>query len=168
MSLSQLHSITTVHTFRYSLLLHFLSLAFLLSFAFTSEFLAPTLNPLPLSESESYVTTDSQSATLSWNKVPIWGLRPDINYCLIITVLFLWGALSHERTGLSFVYANGPRQCSPSWVRRPSVSRPYFTVSDLRLPCLSFFRSLGLLPSTVGHSRRHLVQGFCFVFSMQR
>jgi hypothetical protein len=26
------------------------------------------------SESESYVTTDSQSASLSWNKAPIWGL----------------------------------------------------------------------------------------------
>jgi hypothetical protein len=30
------------------------------------------------SESESYVMTDSQSASLSWNKAPIWGLRPDI------------------------------------------------------------------------------------------
>jgi hypothetical protein len=29
-------------------------------------------------ESESYVTTDSQSASLSWNKSPIWGLRPDV------------------------------------------------------------------------------------------
>jgi hypothetical protein len=30
------------------------------------------------SGSESYVTSDSQSASLSWNKAPIWGLRPDI------------------------------------------------------------------------------------------
>jgi hypothetical protein len=29
------------------------------------------------SESESYVTTDGQSASLSWNKAPIWGIRPD-------------------------------------------------------------------------------------------
>jgi hypothetical protein len=29
-------------------------------------------------ECESYITTDSQSASLSWNKAPIWGLRPDI------------------------------------------------------------------------------------------
>jgi hypothetical protein len=28
-------------------------------------------------EPESYVTTDGQSASLSWNKSPIWGLRPD-------------------------------------------------------------------------------------------
>jgi hypothetical protein len=95
-----------------------------------------TINPL-MTESESYVTTDSQSASLSWNKAPIWGLRPDINYCLTITVLFLWGVLSDERTGLSFAYANGPRPCSPSWVWSPLVTRPYFTVSDLRLPFLS-------------------------------
>jgi hypothetical protein len=93
-------------------------------------------NPLKTeseSESESYVTTDSQLASLSWNKAPIWGLWPDINYSFTITVLLLWGALSDERTGLSFVYATGPRQCSPS-VRGPSVTRPYFTVSDLTLP----------------------------------
>jgi hypothetical protein len=33
------------------------------------------------SESESYVTTDGQSASVSWNKAPIWGLRPDFYYC---------------------------------------------------------------------------------------
>jgi hypothetical protein len=25
-------------------------------------------------ETESYITTDGQSASLSWNKAPIWGL----------------------------------------------------------------------------------------------
>jgi hypothetical protein len=45
-----------------------------------------------------------------------------------------WGALSDERTGLSFVYASGPCQRSLSRVRVPWDSRPYFTVSDLRLP----------------------------------
>jgi hypothetical protein len=39
-----------------------------------------------------------------------------IYYSLTITVLFLSDALSDERTGLSFVYATGPRQGSPSWV----------------------------------------------------
>jgi hypothetical protein len=29
---------------------------------------------------ESYVTTDGQSASLSWSKAPIWGLRPDLYY----------------------------------------------------------------------------------------
>jgi hypothetical protein len=70
-------------------------------------------------ESESYVTTDGQSASLSWNKAPIWGLRPDIYYYLTITFLFLWGALSEERTGLYFVYVAGPCQRSLSGVRVP-------------------------------------------------
>jgi hypothetical protein len=33
-----------------------------------------------LFESASYVTTDVQPASLSWNKAPIWGLRPDLYY----------------------------------------------------------------------------------------
>jgi hypothetical protein len=33
-----------------------------------------------LSESQSYVTTDGQPASLSWNKTPTWGLRPDLYY----------------------------------------------------------------------------------------
>jgi hypothetical protein len=54
------------------------------------------------SQSQSYVTTDGQSASLSWNKVPIWGLRPDFYYCLTVTGFLMSGALSDERTGLSF------------------------------------------------------------------
>jgi hypothetical protein len=45
-------------------------------------------------ESESYVMTDGQPASLFWNKAPIWGLRPDFNYCLTVTGLLIWGALS--------------------------------------------------------------------------
>jgi hypothetical protein len=51
-----------------------------------------------------------------------------------VTALFLWGAFSDERTGLSIIYAAGPCQRSLSLVRVPWDSRPYFTVSDLRLP----------------------------------
>jgi hypothetical protein len=40
-----------------------------------------------------------QSASLSWNIAPIWGLRPDLCYCQTVAG---WGALSDERTGLSF------------------------------------------------------------------
>jgi hypothetical protein len=54
--------------------------------------------------------------------------------CVTVNVLFLWGALSDDGTGLSFVYAAGPCQRSLSSVRVPWDSRPYFTVSDLRLP----------------------------------
>jgi hypothetical protein len=50
-------------------------------------------------QSESYVTTDGQSASLSWNKAPIWGWRADFYYCLTVAGLLIWGALSNERTG---------------------------------------------------------------------
>jgi hypothetical protein len=53
-------------------------------------------------QSQIYVTTDDQSASLSWNKAPIWGLQPDFYYCQTIASLLMWGALSDERTGLSF------------------------------------------------------------------
>jgi hypothetical protein len=46
----------------------------------------------------------------------------------------MWGALSDESTGLSFTIAASPRQHSHSRVRVPWDSRPYFTVSDWRLP----------------------------------
>jgi hypothetical protein len=46
----------------------------------------------------------------------------------------LWGALSDERTGLCFVHAAGPCQCSLSRVRVPWDWRPYFTVLDLKFP----------------------------------
>jgi hypothetical protein len=71
------------------------------------------------SQSESYVTTDGQPASLSWNKAPIWGLRPDLDYCLTIAGVLIWGALSDERTGLPFAIATGPRQRSHIWVRVP-------------------------------------------------
>jgi hypothetical protein len=61
------------------------------------------------SESESYVTTDGQPASLSWNKAPIWGLLPDLYYYLTVAGLLIWGALSDERPGLSFTIAAGPR-----------------------------------------------------------
>jgi hypothetical protein len=46
----------------------------------------------------------------------------------------MWDAFSDERTSLSFTMAAGPRQRSLSRVRVPWISRPYFTVSVLRLP----------------------------------
>jgi hypothetical protein len=49
-----------------------------------------------VSLSLSYITTDGQSASLSWNKAPIWGLRPDFYYCLTIAD-FLYGTPSLTR-----------------------------------------------------------------------
>jgi hypothetical protein len=42
-------------------------------------------------ESESYVTTDGQPASLSWNKAPIWGLRPELYYLCVSYGLVLMG-----------------------------------------------------------------------------
>jgi hypothetical protein len=80
------------------------------------------------SQSQSYITTDGQPASLSCNKAPIWGLPPDLDYCVTVAGLLVWGALSNERTGLPFAIANGPRQRSLSRVRVPWDSRLYFTV----------------------------------------
>jgi hypothetical protein len=54
----------------------------------------------------SYITTDDQSASLSWNKAPIWGLRPDFYYRQTIVGLLISRALSDERSGLSFTMYN--------------------------------------------------------------
>jgi hypothetical protein len=43
-------------------------------------------------ESESYVTTDGQSASLSWNKAPIWGLRLCWGSHVIVTQPVHWCA----------------------------------------------------------------------------
>jgi hypothetical protein len=51
--------------------------------------------------------------------------------------LLVWGALSDERTALSFTIAAAPREPSHSRVRVPWDSQPHFTVSDSRLPFLS-------------------------------
>jgi hypothetical protein len=58
------------------------------------------------SQSQSYVTTSGQSASLAWNKALIWGLRPDFLYFQTIAGLLIWGALSDERSGLSFTMYN--------------------------------------------------------------
>jgi hypothetical protein len=55
-------------------------------------------------------------------------------YCQTVAGLLTWGALSDERTGLSFTIAAGLRQRSHFRVRVPWDSRPYFTASDSRLP----------------------------------
>jgi hypothetical protein len=53
---------------------------------------------------------------------PTWGSWPNIYYCLTITVLLLWGALSEENTGLT--YSTEFAQLSLSLMLRPTVSRP--------------------------------------------
>jgi hypothetical protein len=67
-------------------------------------------------QSQSHVTTDGQSASLSWCQAPILGLQPDLYYCQTVAGLLMWCALSNERTGLPFKMTAGPRQRSQSWV----------------------------------------------------
>jgi hypothetical protein len=80
-----------------------------------------------------YITTDGQSASLSWNKVSIWGLRPDFYYCQTVEGLLMWRSLSDERMGLSFTIAAGHHQRTHFRVRVPWDSWSYFTVPDSRL-----------------------------------
>jgi hypothetical protein len=89
------------------------------------------LTPSP---SPSHIATDGQPVSKSWYRAPSWDPWPDIYCSSTVTVLFLLGALSDERMGLSFIYAAGLCQCSVSRVLVPWDLRPYFTVSHLRLP----------------------------------
>jgi hypothetical protein len=73
---------------------------------------------------------------------------------LTVTVLFLWGALSDERTGLSFVYAAGSCQRSLSWFRVPWDSQVKVKVT-LRLT-VSQSVSLGVEPH-LGLMTRYLL-----------
>jgi hypothetical protein len=59
--------------------------------------LTACLQTLSLDKSKSkYVTTEGQSASLSWNKASVCGLRPDFYYCQTVGGLLMWGALSEE------------------------------------------------------------------------
>jgi hypothetical protein len=77
------------------------------------------------------------TGSLSWNKAPIWGLRPDFCYCQTVVGLSMCGTLPDERTGPSFTIDACPCECSNSMVQVPWDSWSYFTVSDVRLIFLS-------------------------------
>jgi hypothetical protein len=85
-------------------------------------------------QSESYITTDGQSVSPSWDEAPIRGLRPDFYYRQTVAGLLIWSALSDGKTGMSFIIASGPRQGSHPRVRVLWDLLPYFTLSYLRLP----------------------------------
>jgi hypothetical protein len=111
------------------------------------------------SESESYVTTDGHPASLSWNKAPIWGLRPDLYYCLTVASLLIWGALSDERTDFSFTIAAGPRQRSHFGVNSVGLVTIFY--------CLRFETTLFVASyDSQGHGggiRPRLHIGYCSV-----
>jgi hypothetical protein len=62
---------------------------------------------------------------------PSGGLRPDFYYCRTVAPLLMWGALSDERTGLTFPITADPRQCSHSQVWVPQT-RDHILLSQMR------------------------------------
>jgi hypothetical protein len=85
-------------------------------------------------QSQSHIATDGRSVSKFWCRALSWAHDQLSISVLNLRFCFLRGALSDERTGLSFVYAAGPCQRSLPRVRVPWHSGPYFTVSNLRLP----------------------------------
>jgi hypothetical protein len=103
------------------------------------------------SQSQSYVTTYGQSASLSWCQAPNYGRSPDLYYCQAVVRLLLCGVVSDERTGrliLLLAFASAiilgseshrtqdhilPCQIrdSPTWRARSSS----VFISSLRAPC---------------------------------
>jgi hypothetical protein len=87
------------------------------------------------SESESYVTTDGQPSSLSWNKAPIWGLRPDLYHLCDSYGLVLVGRPLWREVGSVF--------CMCCW---PLPAQPFSGPSPLGLEtifyCLTFEISL--------------------------
>jgi hypothetical protein len=58
-----------------------------------------------------------QSATLSWNKAPMWGFRPDHYSYQTVAGLLMWGAFADERTGLSFARLSQQQYVSCQYVQ---------------------------------------------------
>jgi hypothetical protein len=83
----------------------------------------------------------SQSVSKSWCRAPCGGHDQIFITVWQLRSSSLSGALSDERTGLSFVHAAGPCQRSISRVRVPWDSWPYFTVYYFKWPSLSLYNA---------------------------
>jgi hypothetical protein len=77
---------------------------------------------------------------------PMWGPWPDIYYCLTVTVLLLWGALSDERTDLPFVRVTGENK-SPTLVLYGTDRIENDTSSNSSIVACIFFTMGTCLPS---------------------
>jgi hypothetical protein len=70
----------------------------------SSERAPPNDKTVSQSQSQSYSTTDSQSVSMSWCRAQSGTFdQRDFFFVLEVTVLSFGGALSDERSGLSFV-----------------------------------------------------------------
>jgi hypothetical protein len=96
---------------------------------------AANLSWVELSWVEFYITTDSQPASLSWYKAPIWGLRPDLYYLYDSYGLLLVGRPLWREDGSEFYICY--------W---PLPAQSFFGPSPLDLAtifyCLTFETSL--------------------------
>jgi hypothetical protein len=111
-----------------------------------------------LCQSQSYITTDSQSASPSWCQAPIWELRPI--FPILFDCLLMWGALSDDKSGLYF-----------SIFCRASPAQPFSYLSPTGLMsifyCLYFWDSLnpeGQVPREQGSPLYSRALGFYFTF----
>jgi hypothetical protein len=78
---------------------------------------------------QSYLTTDGQSASLSWYQPTIWDPRPiflSFPRKLSKDFFLVWDALSDEKVSLSAT--ESCLRCHP-WIQVPQNWRPYLTVS---------------------------------------
>jgi hypothetical protein len=126
------------------------------------------------SRTRSYFTTDGQSVSMSWYRVPLWDLHPNTTSCRNVAVWNLrscfCGASSLTRARVCNVH------CNHSMVRVAQNPWPYFTVSSetpptwrARFPYL-YPPGTGWPSYTPGHwvpftsslgTRRALVEVFC-------
>jgi hypothetical protein len=80
------------------------------------------------SPSWSYFATDSQSGSMSWYRVPLWDLRPDITSCRNVAVWTLRSCFYWVPSLTRGWVCN--LQCNHSIVRVTQNLKPYFTVSS--------------------------------------
>jgi hypothetical protein len=98
----------------------------------SGQVLTCRIGPFPC---ESYVTTDGQSASLSWNN-PHLELTTRFFYCQTVAGLLMWGALSDERMGLTFTVYNVYMNVYKIYTRPLSVQTQY----SRSCPIFSSFR----------------------------
>jgi hypothetical protein len=85
-------------------------------------------------QSQSYFTTDGlPPISSSWHRAPCES-RPDFFFQLNTCSYIPYVTSSDERMGLLFTIAAGPRQRIHSQVRVPQHSWPHFTLWDSKLP----------------------------------
>jgi hypothetical protein len=96
-----------------------------------------------------------QSASLSWNKAPIWGLTADLYYCRTVAGLLMLNAFSDERT--TDHAQKGQLYC---WLA-PTAQKTLHVVPILRL----YWRAVRRLATTYRHSLILLLSA-CFEVSV--